>query len=174
VIAFRHCDSRFPFLWEGAAQPPARWHAAGQGPVQYLADTSDGAWAEFLRHEAIRDPGDLATVQRAIWAVEVPDEPSAKPHLPHDVMTGEAASYAACRAEATRLRAGGARRIEAPSAALLPGTAAGQIVDGGLVDAAGRDGRMLVLFGRRPDLVGWQVVSRGHPAERLLALVRHL
>ena len=174
MIAFSHYDSRFPFLWEGAGQPPARWHGVGEGPAHYFADTSNGAWAEFLRHEAIHDPNDLATVQRAIWAVEIPDEPSATPRLIDDVMTGDTTTYSACRAEATRLRAGGARRLEAPSAALRPGAAAGQVVDGGLVDAAARDGRVLVLFGPRPDLVGWQVVSRGHPAERLLALVRHL
>ena len=59
------CDSRFPFLWEGAGQPPARWHGDGEGPVHYLTDTPDGAWAEFLRHEEIRDPQDLETVTRA-------------------------------------------------------------------------------------------------------------
>ncbi|MGH7270686.1 MAG: RES domain-containing protein [Polyangiaceae bacterium] len=174
MIAFRHCDSRFPFLWEGAKQPPARWHDRGQGPAHYFADTSNGAWAEFLRHEAIRDPDDLATVQRAMWAVDVPDEPSARPQLTSDATTGDATSYAACRAEAKRLRDRGARRLEVPSAALLPGGAAGQVVSGGLVDTTARNGRVLVLFGPRPDLVGWQVVSEGRPSERLLALVRHL
>src|SRR5258708_5225543 len=147
VIAFRHCDSRFPFLWEGAAQPPARWHRAGEGPAHYFADTSNGAWAEFLRHEAIRDPDDLATVQRAIWAVEIPDEPSATPRLAEAVMRGDATTYVACRAEATRLRAAGAHRLEVPSAALLPGAAGGQIGHGGPCGSGAPRGGGLVLFG---------------------------
>ena len=71
MIAFRHCDRRWPFLWESAVQPQARWHGEGEGPVQYLADTPDGAWAEFLRHEEITDEADLAGVSRALWAVSV-------------------------------------------------------------------------------------------------------
>jgi hypothetical protein len=165
---------RFPFLWEGASQPPARWHGPDEGPVQYLADTPDGAWAELLRHEAIRDPLDLATIARAIWAVDVPDEPSTAPRLADAVMTGNSSTHKACRREASRLRALGVARIEAPSAALLPGGAAGQVVRGGLVDAPARDGKVWVLFGRRPDLVGWQVAAQGRPSDRLLRRVRHL
>ncbi len=41
MIAYRHADPRFPFLWESNAQPPGRWHGIGEGPVQYLADTPD-------------------------------------------------------------------------------------------------------------------------------------
>ena len=73
MIAFRQCDARCPFLWEGAAQPEGRWHAAGEGPAHYFADTPDGAWADFLRHEEIRDAADLATIRRAIWAVDIGD-----------------------------------------------------------------------------------------------------
>ncbi|MDX6257843.1 MAG: hypothetical protein QOJ11_4177 [Frankiales bacterium] len=70
TIGFRHGDPRFPFVWESARQPEGRWHGSAEGPVQYLADTPDGAWAEFLRHEEIRDPGDLAGIRRRLWAVE--------------------------------------------------------------------------------------------------------
>jgi hypothetical protein len=49
-------------LWEAASQPAARWHADGEGPAQYLADTPVGAWAEFLRHEGITDEADLSGV----------------------------------------------------------------------------------------------------------------
>ena len=71
MILFRHCDRRFPFLWESSAQPGARWHAEGEGPVQYFADTPSGAWAEFLRHEGVREEKDLGGIRRALWAVEV-------------------------------------------------------------------------------------------------------
>ncbi len=66
MIGFRQCDSRWPFLWESAEQPGARWNAPGEGPVHYFADTPDGAWAEFIRHEEITDPVDLATVRRSL------------------------------------------------------------------------------------------------------------
>ena len=72
MIVFRHTDPRFPFLQEAAGQPAARWHAPGEGPVHYFADTADGAWAEFLRHEEITDPADLAGIARAIWSIDLP------------------------------------------------------------------------------------------------------
>jgi hypothetical protein len=71
VIVFRVCDSRFPFLWTagGASwQRPARWHGAGDGPVQYFTDTPSGAWAELLRHEEITDPADLAGISTRLRA----------------------------------------------------------------------------------------------------------
>ncbi len=71
MIGFRHADPRYPFLWEGADQPAARWHATGDGPAHYFSDTPDGAWAELLRHEEISDPDDLATIRRTLWAVDL-------------------------------------------------------------------------------------------------------
>ena len=70
MIAFRHADPRFPFLWEDSSQPAGRWNMPGQ-LTHYFADTPDGAWAEFLRHEEIFDPEDLLTVRRALWAVDI-------------------------------------------------------------------------------------------------------
>ena len=65
VIAFRHTDPRYPFLWECGSQPAGRWHAQGEGPAHYFNDTPDGAWAEFLRHEEITEPEDLSGIRRA-------------------------------------------------------------------------------------------------------------
>jgi len=173
VIWFRQCDSRFPFLWEGAGQPPARWHGDGEGPVHYLTDTPDGAWAEFLRHEEIRDPQDLETVTRAIWAVEVPDDPVGVPHLPRAVLFGGPDRYDACRREARRFRERGASGLQALSAALLPGEARGSRVDGGVRPGPDRDGRTLALFGPRPDLVGWPATVSGRPGADILRKVRY-
>jgi hypothetical protein len=173
VIAFRHADPRYPFLWEDARQPAGRWHGDGEGPVHYFADTPDGAWAEFLRHEEIKDPQDLATVRRALWAVELPDELEDQPRLPLRTLVGGTRTYAECQAEARRLRAGGTRRLAAPSAALQPGRAAGQRVEGGLRPAVPRDGKVIALFGRRPDLVGWAAAAEGRPRGDLLPRVRH-
>ncbi|HET7461055.1 MAG TPA: RES domain-containing protein [Longimicrobium sp.] len=171
-MGFRHADSRFPPLWESAAQPAARWHAAHQGPVHYFADTPDGAWAEFIRHEEITDPADLATVERAVWAMEIPDAGYADVQLARAVVTGGEDTYAACQGEADRLSAAGAKAIQAPSAALKRGGAAGWRVDSGLQPGPARDGWVYVLLGPRPDLIGWRTAV-GRPSADLLPHVRH-
>jgi len=173
MMAFRHADGRFPFLWEGAGQPAARWNAMGDEPVQYFADTPDGAWAEFLRHEEITAAEDLATIRRVLWVVELEERSCAEPRLPESVLTGGTDSYEACRAEAGRLRAQGGQGLRAPSAALRAGAAGGWRVNGGLQPGPVREGRTIGLFGARPDLVGWRA-AEGHPHDDLLAKVRPL
>ena len=175
MIVYRHADPRFPFLWESADQSPARWHDRGEGPVQYFADTPDGAWAEFIRHEGIAEESELANVRRALWAVELPDSmPTETPRLPQPVLTGGSATYAECRNEARRIRAQGANALRAPSAALLPGGARGWKVEGGLQPAAERDGTVLAVFGSQPRFVGWMAAFSGRPRSDLLARVRRL
>jgi hypothetical protein len=174
VIVFRHADTRTPFLWETAEQPQARWHAAGQGPVAYFSETPDGAWAEFLRHEEITDPADLDGVRRALWAIELPEPPAATPHLPVAILTGDRSSWLICQAAARRHRARGADGLAAPSAALVGGTPSGFRTAGGLRPAASRRERTLVLFGARPDLVGWCACTAGRPRADLLPRVRHV
>lgn len=173
MIVFRHVDPRFPFLWESAAQPPGRWHDEGEGPVHYFADTPHGAWAELLRHEEIRDAEDLAGIRRALWAVEIPRAPAARPRLVGEVLCGGPDSYPECWAEAARLRARGARGLRAPSAALSPGCAAGWTVKGGARPGPSRDGEVYVLFGLRPELLGWPVTLEGRPPAEVLERVRH-
>lgn len=172
MIVFRHADPSLPFLWEDPAQPAARWHGAGEGPANYFADTPDGAWAEFLRHEEICDPEDIATIRRAMWAVEIGDEAGATPALPDATLIGGAETYDACRAEARRLRDAGATRISAPSAALLPGAAGGLMVDGQMRPGPPRDGRTIALFGAQPSLIGWRAAHEGRPAAELVKRVR--
>ena len=176
MILFRDCDRRFPFLWETADQPAARWHAHREGPAQYLADTPSGAWAEFLRHEGITEEADLAGVERALWAVDVAVDTIAfaAPKLARGAQFGGIDSYPGCQVEARRLRATGAQGVRARSAALRPGGATGWRVEGGEKDAPARDGEVLVVFGRRPDFVGWPVVEAGRPPARLLPRVRPL
>ena len=177
MIVFRHADPRFPFLWESADQPPARWHGPGEGPVQYFADTPNGAWAEFLRHEGITTTSELVNVQRALWAIDLPEDFSSRvqpPRLPKSVLTGGIENYKSCRQEANRLRLRGAKALRAPSAALLPGGARGWNVDGGLRMAAEREGVVFAVFGRQPGLVGWLAAFLARPPDHLLARVRHL
>ena len=121
MIAFRQVDARYPFLWEDASQPAGRWHGDGEGSAHYFADTPDGAWAEFLRHEEIVDPGDLATIRRQMWAVEIGEARPRRITLPARTLFGGIGTYARCQARARTLRAKGVRRIAAASAALAPG-----------------------------------------------------
>jgi hypothetical protein len=174
MIVFRQADHRFPFLWSTDSQPAARWHADGEGPAHYFADTPAGAWAEFLRHEEIKDPEDLATVRRALWAVEIGDDVAESVSLSASVLTGGPETYTRCQDHARVFRARGARRLVAPSAALLPGAAAGrEVVRGHEQPAAVRDGSTIVLFGPPDGLVGWQAVERGSPPAALVGRVRH-
>lgn len=177
TVWFRHGDARFPFLWEGGPQPPARWHDAGDAPATYLADSPDVAWAELLRHEEITEPADLAGISRRMWAVEVPDtvvDGAPEARLPVRTLTGGRRSYPSCRRHAAALRNAGATALLAQSAAVTSGRAGGQKVDGGLVEADGRVGRVLVLFGGHwPDVRAWAAVDVGAPTVRQLGLVRH-
>lgn len=177
MTLYRHAPPGLPFLWETDDQPPGRWHGPGEGPAHDLADTPDGAWAEFLRHEGITRPEELRGIDRAIWAVEVPHDLVAatrEPELPLEILVGGLESYDACRREARRLRRGGTEGIRALSAALVPGGAQGWRVAGGLQPAPPRDGRVITLFGSRPDLIGWRVVESGRPGPDLLPRIRPL
>jgi hypothetical protein len=173
VIVFRNTDVDVPFFWEDDHQPSARWHGDGEGPAQYLASTPSAAWAEFLRHAGIDTLEDLAGVERAMWAIEIPDqEPTASPGLALTTLTGDPSSYPQCQAQARMLRAGGATRLLTPSAATVPGTPSGLRTDDGLRPAPVRDELTVVLFGARPELVGWFAAMPGRPEPEILDRVR--
>jgi hypothetical protein len=173
LIVFRHADPRFPFLWESSAQDPARWHDVGEGPVHYFAETADGAWAEFLRHEGISDPADLPGIARSVWAIELPRPPGARPRLGSATLMGDLSTYDECRREARRIRARGAKGLVAPSAALEQASPSGFRTERGLRAAPRRNERVFVLFGLRPDLVGWAACHEGRPRDDVLPRVRH-
>jgi hypothetical protein len=173
VIAFRNTDRRRPFLWESAEQPAGRWHGENEGPAHYFADTPDAAWAEFLRHEAITDPLDIFGIQRALWAVEIPTAPTTTPDLSFSTMVGAQSTYASCQKEARRLRATGTTGLIAPSAAVSAAVGSGFRTEGGLHRGPRRPEHVIVLFGERPDLVGWAACADGRPREDLLVRVRH-
>ena len=174
MIVFRHTDPRFPFLWEALAQPPARWHGLGEGPVHYFAETPDGAWAEFLRHEEITDTADLAGVARSLWSIELPRPPRARPRLDASTLMGGISTYDDCQREARRMRSRGRRGLVAPSAALQPTTGSGFRTERGLQVAPRRAERVFVLFDLRPDLVGWAACHECRPRDDLLPRVRPL
>lgn len=174
MIVFRQTDPTYPFLWEDRMQPSGRWHQPGDGPAHYFCDTPDGAWAEFLRHQDIREAMDLPGVRRTLWAVDLPaGEKFARPALSESISTGDTETYPNCREEARRLRAAGKEALIAASAALIPGKANGWKVNAGLKPGPYRSGKVFVLFGRRPDLIGWAAVRRGYPSEDLLLKVNY-
>lgn len=172
-LGFRHCDPRFPFLWQASGQPAGRWHGQGEGPANYFADTPVGAWAEFVRHEGITDPADLAGVRRSLWVAELASDGYAIPSLPEATLFGDESSYPACQEAARELRQAGADRMQVRGAALQPGQAAGWTANPNVTSAtAARDGLVWVLFGLR-EVVGWVAVDGGAPPELVLPLVRH-
>lgn len=143
--------------------------------MQYLCDTPDGAWAEFLRHEGITSEDELENVARTLWAVEVPDALQVvSPAIPEDLATGGAQTYPACRAQARALRRGGAENLKVRSAALTPGAANGWRVAAGLRAGHSRDGYVYVIFGARPGWTGWRASAAGRPGPELLGRVRPL
>lgn len=168
-----HGDPRLPLRQPVGGESSARWHDEADGPVRYLCDTPDGAWAEFLRHEEITDPADLPGVRRRVWAVEIDTaaEREATVVVPPRVATGDGWSYPACRTAARELRAGGVTCMAAVSAAVVPGGARGQLADGSLAEGADRDAVVWVLSGPRPAPRAWAVVDAGSPTARVLALV---
>ena len=103
---------------------------------------------------------DLAGVRRSLWAVELPAGRYASPKLPAEQAAGGLSTYPACQAEARRLRAAGAKQLEARSAALVGGGAHGWLSRGGGAEPSPvpRDGMVCVLFGN-PDVVGWLAVE---------------
>ena len=174
MIAFRQTDPRFPFLWESPTQPSARWHEADDGPVQYFSDTPEAAWAEFLRHEEIVDPGDVRGVRRAMWVASIERERLETPAVADRVARGGPSSYASCRRAAKELRRRGATGLIAPSAAIQRGHTVRFRVDGGLLREARDDAVTIALFGARPSLVGYLASPHAQPAPDLVASVRQL
>ena len=174
MIVFRQVDARYPFLWDDPRQPAGRWHAEGDGPAHYFANTPDGAWAEFLRHEEITDPEDLLTIRRQMWAVEIGDPPAQTVDLPRHVMAGGPDTYARCQRRAATLRRLGATALAATSAALVEGGARGMRIDrGAAVADAPRDGLVIVLFGSPASIIGWSAAVDARPSADLLPRVHH-
>ncbi len=114
-------------LWTRPNSAGGRWHSPGDGPTQYLALSTDGAWAELIRHEELTSEDEISLVHIQMWEIRIDQE------LVVDYSTflkAEAAGfdpealvdddYTHCRREGARLRAEGYHGILTPNAA-LPG-----------------------------------------------------
>ena len=128
-VAYRHVATGVPPLWHGAGsttlrQESGRWHREGESFVQYLALSSDGAWAERVRYESIRTEADRVTDHRSLWQLRVSAEGIA------DLSTFEnwevcgldppiaVGDHADSQALASELRRAGYSGVLSPSAAL--------------------------------------------------------
>jgi RES domain-containing protein len=180
-LGFRVCDRRYPFLWSGAGQGSGRWNRTGDQPVHYLASTPTVAWAEWIRHQEITDPGDLAGVAAALWAVLIPQEWGAKEldsvalHLDQVLETSPPAQEARL-ALVGHLKKQGAQGLLAPTAALhdsdrvLPAV---RVSNGSeQPDRLAMPAQVILLWCEARVLPGWCCVPEGRPGAELLPLVR--
>lgn len=128
-LAYRHVADGIPPLWHGAGsttlrQESGRWHREGESLVQYLALSSDGAWAEFVRYEAIRTDARRRRANRSLWQLRISADQIADLStfgaweacgLDPRIAVGD---HVRSQALASELRAAGYRGVLAPSAAL--------------------------------------------------------
>lgn len=128
-VAYRHVARGIPSLWHGAGgttlrQESGRWHREGESLVQYLALSSDGAWAEHVRYQAIRTEARRLRENRSLWQLRVSADQIA------DLSTFDAweacgldpavavGDHADSQELASELRRTGYRGVLSPSAAL--------------------------------------------------------
>lgn len=125
-IVHRYSSYDTPF-WVRKNSEPGRWHDHADGPTQYLAYSTDGAWAELIRNEDLTTEAEVALVSVQMWAIQVNQA------MVVDYSTFERAEdagfnpaalvddeYTCCQREGARLRRLGYSGVISPSAA-LPG-----------------------------------------------------
>lgn len=180
-VGFRVCDRRHPFLWSGAAQVTGRWNSSGDQPVHYLAGTPTVAWAEWIRHQEITDPGDLAGVAAALWAVLIPQEWGPRDLDPvamrlDEVLDTSPAAQDARMALVEQLKKQGAQGLLAPTAALhhsdrvLPAVRVSNGIE--QPEQLAMPAQVILLWCEARVLPGWCCVPEGRPGAELLPLVR--
>jgi hypothetical protein len=172
AIAYRYSSYDTPF-WVRQNSQPGRWHTRGDGPTQYLAMSTDGAWAELIRREELRTEDEAAMVSVSMWAVAVEHQmivdystfgrAEAAGLDPADLVSED---YECCQREGIRLRAMGCGGVLAPSAA-LPGA----------LNLTLFGPRMASTWGRPPLLASSlpaTIIAKGAPPPGLLARVRKI
>lgn len=180
-LGFRVCDRRHPFLWSGAGQASGRWNRTGDQPVHYLASTPTVAWAEWIRHQEITDPGDLAGVAAALWAVLIPQEWGAKEldsvamHL-DQVLDSSREAQDARLALVEHLKKKDAQGLLAPTASLhhsdkvMPAVRVSNGTE--QPEQLAMPAQVILLWCEARLLPGWCCVPEGRPGAELLPLVR--
>lgn len=171
-IVHRYSSYDTPF-WARENSRPGRWHAAGDGPTQYMSLSTDGAWAELIRREELHSEAEVAMVSIEMWAVDLHQamlaDYSTFARAEENGLDPKALvedNYARCQHEARRLRELGYAGVLAPSAA-LPG-ATNVTLFGARV--ASSWGKPAVLASS----VSAGVITKGAPPPGLLARVRQI
>jgi len=180
-LGFRVCDRRHPFLWSSPGQQAGRWNRVGDQPVHYLASTPIVAWAEWIRHQEIHTPEDLAGVAAALWAVLIPvdwDQWELRAvSLPLEQVLSTSPEAQIVRLNLVdHLKQQGAPGLLAPTAALTQSDSASPCVR----VAHGQEcqellplaAHVVLLWCAAEDLPGWCCVPEGRPGPELLPLVR--
>ena len=170
LIAHRYSSYDTPF-WVRENSLSGRWHRPGDGPTQYLALSTDGAWAELIRNEELRSEDEVAMISVSMWAVLINqkmladystfERAEAAGFAPEALVSED---YGACQAEAARLRELGYAGLLAPSAA-LPGA----------TNLTLFGARMASTWEKAPLLVSSipaTVITKGAPPPGLLQRVR--
>jgi len=102
-----------------------RWHRTGDGPIQYLSTTVEGAWSELIRAEGLQSESEVAFVRMPMWVAELQIERLAdysafeiaeEAGFPPEALVDD--DYTRCQDEGLRLRSEGFQGVLAPSAAL--------------------------------------------------------
>jgi hypothetical protein len=139
------------------------------------------AWAEWIRHQEITDPGDLAGVAAALWAVLIPQEWGTRDldpvALPLDqVLDISPAAQEARLALVGHLKKQGAQGLLAPTASLhhsdkvLPSV---RVSNGSeQPELLAMPAQVILLWCEARLLPGWCCVPEGRPGAELLPLVR--
>ena len=151
--------------------------------MHYLATTPTVAWAEWIRHQDIEDPDDLAGVAAALWAVLIPaawgstDLPAVE--LPiEQVLSGSHEAQAARLELVNALRRQGAQGLLAPTAALHHSDRVSpcmRVCDGvQQQDQLELSAQVILLWCPATLLAGWCCVPEGRPGPEVLPLIRRV
>lgn len=169
-VLIRYSNYDTPF-WVRENTKAGRWHMPGDGPTQYLSFTTDGAWADLIRAENLRNEEVVRLVHMPLWQARIDQsnivdystfELAESSGFPADALVDD--DHGRCRAEGKSLRDDGYAGVIAPSAA-LPGELT------------------LTLFGPRVSIdwnaqprlssaVPASVLTQGAPAAGLVSRVR--
>jgi RES domain-containing protein len=184
--AYRQVGPGWPPLWhpgpltQPTRQPSARWHDERRGQLaQYLSLDVDGAWAELVRNEHVRDDRHRRDLPRNLWACTIAERELADLSSLEAIEAcglDEAAfvddDHAPARALAGELRAHGYRGLICPSAA-LPGAVNLTLFDGRRELLAHARGS---VENRRPELyvVCAEIADEALAPPHVLALARYV
>jgi hypothetical protein len=163
-LGLRVSDRRYSFLWSNPGQSAGRWNRAGDQPVHRLASTPTVAWAEWIRHQEIHEPEDLAGVAAALWAVLIPESWSCE-ELPEVSLPLQAVLGTTADAHTARLNLVALHQSHHSLHCMQV------IADGEQATTLAIPAHVILLWCQAEQLPGWCCVPEGRPGPELLPLV---